>query len=228
MYTVSEKGAELIMSDCRSFRARMIFTNGTELQDEIVDINFSMQSSADDIRPGDVIPRNLSAQLTGITDTLAGQTFRLYFDILDVSDNLATHGYLNQYTHGELHEYTHGAMPGTPAKPEAIPAGKYKVTACTKQGDRWSLEAHCLLYASDKPYTSRLTYPTTLANVERELCNGLGIDLPQSSASITIYSKISGATYREMLGYLAALQGKCCITDHGDASLTRDWRKQDM
>lgn len=213
MYTVSEKGAELIMSDCRSFKARMVFTNGTVLQDEVAEVGFSMQTSADDIRPGDVIPRNLTAQLTGISETLTGQTFLLYFDILDVSDNLATHAYLSQYTHGELHGYTHGAMPGSPAQPEPIPAGRYKVTACTKQGDRWSLEAHDLLYASDKPYTSRLTYPTALANVERELCNGLGIDLPASSAELAVYTKPSGCTYREVLGFLAALQGKCCITD---------------
>ena len=210
MLQVSSDIANYITGDARHFTAIMSFRNGTILSEEIGTLDFTQQTSSDDVVPGDVISRSLSGTLVGLTDTIIGQTFILSFICVDYNSH-STYGYLSNYTYQTLHNYHYGALPGTvPDTP--IPMGEYKVTACSKQGELWTFEAHDMLYASDIPYTSGLTYPATLEAVEHEICNALGITFRDSVEQITIPYALEDVTYREMLSYIAGLLGKVCIT----------------
>lgn len=210
MFQVNQLIADYIMGDARHFTAVMSFRNGMILSSELCSLNYNQQVSSDDLAPGDVIPRSLNGTLVGLENTILGQTFILSFICVDYNPH-STYGYLSQYTYQYLHSYNYGAMPGSvPDSP--IPMGEYKVTACTKQGEMWTFEAHDMLYASDKPYTSGLTYPAPLADVEHEICNALGISFRDNIEQITIPYALEDVTYREMLGYIASLLGKVCIT----------------
>lgn len=208
MYQVSQALSDFIMGDARHFTAIMSFANGTILSEEICSLDLLKATSTDDILPGDVISASLSGTLTGLESTIQGQTFIL--TLLGVSyNNHSTYGYLHEYTYGVLHSYTYGAMPGSLPQ-EPIPLGEFTVTDCRKQNDLWTFEAHDKLYASDSTYTSGLTYPASLSDVEHEICNALGITFRDSIEQITIPYALEDVTYREMLGYIAGLLGKVC------------------
>lgn len=212
MYQTSPSVSDYIMGEARHFEAIMSFKNGTVLTTEISSLDRAVQTSGDDLRPGDVLSAALTGTLFGLADTILGQTFILSFVGIDYGNARNTYGYLHEYTYETLHSYTYGNMPGSPLPYEPIPMGEFRVTACTKQDDLWNFEAHDMLYASDKPYNSGLRYPATLASVEQELCNGLGLTARDTVESITVPTKPEGVTYRQMLGYIAGIFGKVCIS----------------
>lgn len=210
MYQTSQAVSDFIMGDARHFTAIMSFRNGTVLSEEICRLDLVRQTSSDDITPGDVISATLTGTLTGLSDTVQGQTFILSFLGVDYANNQSTYGYLHQYTYEYLHSYTYGAMPGS-LPHEPIPMGEFKVSSCSKRGTLWQFEAHDLLYASDKLYTSGLTYPAQLSDVEHEICNALGISFRDNIEQVTIPYALEDVTCREMLGYIAGLFGKVCV-----------------
>lgn len=223
MYNLqSQQVSEYIMSDSRTFRAIMEFADGTKLENEIAKLSIDAQTAKKDIKAGDTISHGITAEITGLTSDLSGKTFVLYFYAVNLYSEI---------------------------EKELIPFGRYKVVSCKQLGVRWRLEAYDGLYKSDGAYKSTLIYPTTTDHVELEICNKLGILPPRyntsqltdkdgepiltadgeeiyvrNSAPVVINAPLEECTYREMLGYCAALDdGKCAMIDREGHLIHKGW-----
>ena len=76
----------------------------------------------------------------------------------------------------------------------------------------------------EMPYFSELTYPTTDINILEEICSQVNISLDSADSLIphTLQSAPSGYTRREVIGYMAQLQGKNAIIN-GNGNLELKW-----
>ena len=223
MINVNPHNAAFIMSDSRTFRAAMVFeADGAEtLTTTIVSAEVSFTIPEEDIRPGMVLTSQASITVAAdVGDQVEGKHFKLYLIPL-LYPNGTTYGDLKTYTHAELSEFTHAEIRNLTGEP--IPLGRFKATAVKLTGDKTTIEAHDDLYGADKLYVDNGS--RKVKDIEQYICNQLGIDGRQtSSIDETQLSGIpDGITYREMLGFLAALDGlKCAMIDRTGKLMHKD------
>ena len=106
-----------------------------------------------------------------------------------------------------------------------IQLGIFTVTKQTSDGEYTSYEAYDRMYKADMPYFSDLTFPSTDKAILNEICGKLGISLATNIVTThTINEKPQGYTYREIIGYMAMLQG-CNAVINSDGNLEIKWYK---
>lgn len=106
-----------------------------------------------------------------------------------------------------------------------IQLGIFTVTKQTSDGEYTSYEACDRMYKADMPYFSDMTFPSTDKAILNEICGKLGISLATSITNThTITDKPQGYTYREIIGYIAMLQG-CNAVINSDGNLELRWYK---
>lgn len=106
-----------------------------------------------------------------------------------------------------------------------IKLGIFTVTKQTSDGEYTSYEAYDRMYKADMPYFSDMTFPSTDKDILNEICGKLGISLATNIvATHTINDKPQGYTYREIIGYMAMLQG-CNAVINSDGNLELRWYK---
>ena len=106
-----------------------------------------------------------------------------------------------------------------------IKLGIFTVTKQTSDGEYTSYEAYDRMYKADMPYFSDMAFPSTDKAILNEICGKLGISLANSITSThTITDKPQGYTYREIIGYMAMLQG-CNAVINADGNLELRWYK---
>lgn len=106
-----------------------------------------------------------------------------------------------------------------------IKLGKFTVTKQTSDGEYTSYEAYDRMYKADMPYFSDMAFPNTDKAILNEICGKLGISLATNIATAhTINDKPQGYTYREIIGYMAMLQG-CNAVINSDGNLELRWYK---
>lgn len=116
-----------------------------------------------------------------------------------------------------------GVKVGTEIK--YIQLGIFTVTKQTSDGEYTSYEAYDRMYKADMPYFSDMTFPSTDKAILNEICSKLGISLATNIATThTINEKPQGYTYREIIGYMAMLQG-CNAVINADGNLELRWYK---
>ena len=116
-----------------------------------------------------------------------------------------------------------GVKVGTEIK--YIKLGIFTVTKQTSDGEYTSYEAYDRMYKADMPYFSDMTFPSTDKDILNEICGKLGISLATNIATEhTISDKPEGYTYREIIGYVAMLQG-CNAIINSDGNLELRWYK---
>ncbi len=116
-----------------------------------------------------------------------------------------------------------GVKVGTEIK--YIQLGIFTVTKQTSDGEYTSYEAYDRMYKADMPYFSDMTFPSTDKAVLNEICGKLGISLATNITNThTINDKPQGYTYREIIGYMAMLQG-CNAVINSDGNLEIKWYK---
>lgn len=116
-----------------------------------------------------------------------------------------------------------GVKVGTEIK--YIKLGIFTVTKQTSDGEYTSYEAYDRMYKADMPYFSDMTFPSTDKAILNEICGKLGISLATNIATAhTISDKPQGYTYREIIGYMAMLQG-CNAVINSDGDLELRWYK---
>lgn len=207
MIQVNPHNAAFIMSDSRTFRGIMVFEDtGTEsVSTAIVSAEVSFTIPEEDIRPGMVLTSQASITVAAdVGDQVEGKHFELYL-IPQFGQGSTTHGDLKFRTHGELEEYTHGEIKGLSG--ESIPLGRFKATAVKLTGDKTTIEAHDDLYGADRTFTTGRAFPCSSLAIEQDICNALGIAGVNHSFDTSISAPPEDCTYREMLGFIAALDG---------------------
>lgn len=227
MIDVNAHNTAFIMSDSRTFRAEMVFENETSqrIASTIVSAEVSFTIPEEDIRPGMVLTSQASITVADdVGDKVEGEHFKLYL-IPQFAEGGTTHGDLKFRTHGELKSYTHGEMKGLSGEP--IPLGRYKATAVKLTGEKTTIEAHDDLYGADKLYVDNGS--RKVKDIEQYICNQLGITDGTSTRQTSPIDEVvlsgipDGITYREMLGFLAALDGlKCAMIDRTGKLMHKD------
>lgn len=116
-----------------------------------------------------------------------------------------------------------GVRVGTEIK--YIKLGIFTATKQTSDGEYTSYEAYDRMYKADMPYFSDMTFPSTDKAILNEICGKLGISLATNiTTTHTINDKPQGYTYREIIGYIAMLQG-CNAVINSDGNLELRWYK---
>lgn len=116
-----------------------------------------------------------------------------------------------------------GVKVGTEIK--YIKLGIFTVTKQTSDGEYTSYEAYDRMYKGDMPYFSDMAFPNTDKAILNEICGKLGISLATNIVTThTISDKPQGYTYREIIGYMAMLQG-CNAVINSDGNLELRWYK---
>lgn len=106
-----------------------------------------------------------------------------------------------------------------------IQLGIFTVTKQTSDGEYTSYEAYDRMYKADMPYFSDMAFPSTDKAILNEICGKLGISLATNIVTAhTINDKPQGYTYREIIGYMAMLQG-CNAVINSDGNLELRWYK---
>lgn len=106
-----------------------------------------------------------------------------------------------------------------------IKLGIFTVTKQTSDGEYTSYEAYDRMYKADMPYFSDMTFPSTDKAILNEICSKLGISLATNIVTAhTISDKPQGYTYREIIGYMAMLQGSNAVIN-ADGNLELRWYK---
>lgn len=106
-----------------------------------------------------------------------------------------------------------------------IQLGIFTVTKQTSDGEYTSYEAYDRMYKADMPYFSDMTFPSTDKAILNEICGKLGISLATNIVTThAINEKPQGYTYREIIGYMAMLQG-CNAVINSDGNLELRWYK---
>lgn len=116
-----------------------------------------------------------------------------------------------------------GVKVGTEIK--YIKLGIFTITKQTSDGEYTSYEAYDRMYKADMPYFSDMTFPSTDKAILNEICGKLGISLATNIVTThTINEKPQGYTYREIIGYMAMLQGGNAVIN-ADGNLELRWYK---
>nr|DAJ69989.1 MAG TPA: Putative tail protein [Caudoviricetes sp.] len=106
-----------------------------------------------------------------------------------------------------------------------IQLGIFTITKQTSDGEYTSYEAYDRMYKADMPYFSDMAFPSTDKAILNEICGKLGISLATNIVTAhTISDKPQGYTYREIIGYMAMLQG-CNAVINSDGNLELRWYK---
>lgn len=116
-----------------------------------------------------------------------------------------------------------GVKVGTEIK--YIQLGIFTVTKQTSDGEYTSYEAYDRMYKADMPYFSDMAFPSTDKAILTEICSKLGISLATDIVTAhTVSDKPQGYTMREIIGYMAMLQG-CNAVINADGNLELRWYK---
>lgn len=108
---------------------------------------------------------------------------------------------------------------------EYVQIGIFTVTKEESNGEYTKYTAYDKMYKAEKGYFSELTYPSTDKAILEEICTKLGIKLATSITNThTITDKPQGYTMREMIGYMATLQGGNAAIN-SDGNLEIKWYK---
>lgn len=108
---------------------------------------------------------------------------------------------------------------------EYVQIGIFTVTKEESNGEYTKYTAYDKMYKAEKGYFSALTYPSTDKAILKEICTKLGIKLATSiTTPHTIPEKPQGYTMREIIGYMAMLQGGNAAIN-SDGNLEIKWYK---
>lgn len=108
---------------------------------------------------------------------------------------------------------------------EYVQIGIFTVTKEESNGEYTKYTAYDKMYKAEKGYFSELTYPNTDKAILEEICTKLGIQLATSITNThTLPEKPQGYTMREMIGYMAMLQGGNAAIN-SDGNLEIKWYK---
>jgi hypothetical protein len=108
---------------------------------------------------------------------------------------------------------------------EYVQIGIFTVTKEESNGEYTKYTAYDKMYKAEKGYFSELAYPSTDKAILEEICTKLSIQLATSITNThTITDKPQGYTIREMIGYMATLQGGNAAIN-SDGNLEIKWYK---
>lgn len=192
MVPVSETVLKALNSNGRTFFAQMVFDNGDILADKIKTIDYTAGCvSGQSITIGSTVAAQLEIELDTPEVALSNRYFTLELGIK--TDNGV--------------EYT--AM------------GHFLVYEVNEQDGAVSMKAYdAMIYAFEQAYFPSSGVSTSKA-VLQDICEQTGVSGDFSGLETVSVSISSGNTYREIIGYMAALHGANAVIDRSGALVLR-------
>lgn len=99
-------------------------------------------------------------------------------------------------------------------EPEEVPQGVYYIDKVEVNGVKIKLTAFDLFYTMEEEYSSTIEYPTTTKKLMAEITSKCGFKHDSTLEDITIVEKLEGYTAKELIGFIAGMQGKNAIINH--------------
>ena len=215
MYDAGSVMNKLIDNINRRFKAEMAFGNGDTVSDNIITVEGTSDIPGNDIAPGMVISQSVTVMLAENEVELEGRSFILHLSGRSNVDGRTSYAQLEEYQYIELEEYTYLALSTTDISAGIpLPMGRFTVGNVSRQGGSFKVDAYDGLYACDGVYTH--TTPASSSVIEADICSKLGIryNANKIGFSVMIPSIPQNTTMRDMLGYIAALDGgRCAMLD---------------
>lgn len=99
---------------------------------------------------------------------------------------------------------------------ETVPQGTFIITGIEENENKVKITAYDKFYFLVEEYISDLNFPTTLKNIMVEIKNKYGVDYVDNLEDITVESKLSGYTVKDIIGFVASAQGKNAVINTDD------------
>ena len=96
---------------------------------------------------------------------------------------------------------------------EWCPLGIFHVSRRYVRGSTVSVTAYDRMYSLDGEYVHTGELPVTSDLLLRGICDGIGIELPDAGLAVDVEKIPSPCTVRDMIGYIAGLNGACAKID---------------
>jgi hypothetical protein len=179
MYAVSANYKNSISSDHRILNGYVIVGVTTYYNDTVESMSFEDSVNPDDVfAVGTASSAYLELTLLNVTGNFDGVQVKPYIGV-DVTGS--------------------GSF-------EYVPLGVFNVEATVKNKGSITLKCFDNMIKTEKPYSTALTYPSTLTAIMDEVCTNTGITF---SGTLPNYSlaKPEAATYREVIGLIAGVCG---------------------
>ncbi len=194
MYIVSQQCKDVLARSSRTFTAFFITQNGIRY-DNVKSLKMTNAISSDgQITIGSTSSKMLEMDVD-MTALLVNQKITVYIGVL-------------------LDDETY----------ENIPLGKFTVLSSTTKDNM--LTVNCcgaLSVEAEMGYFTNLNYPTTTIAVLNEISKKIGITINTAGLeTITINTKPEGYTYREVIGFIAAMHGRFA-TEMRDGTISLKW-----
>ena len=211
MYECSEAMKKIINGLSPHYRSYLLFDDFTISNDELYSINTTHGSVSDKkIVPGCIISQTITVEAEITDNKISGKDF--LWQLSGIDDN-------KQETE------------------ERIPMGEYTVVSCVKTNNHYKIDASDRLYKSDKLYEPKISFPAWSEDITADICEQIGVEYQKQTSDDFLTSKeidfitssdgnfqvtgfnymidkpVENITMREMLGFIAGLQGKFGIID---------------
>ena len=176
----------------KAVKKRIVFTDSGAIIDKFKTLVLHSSSNTSELQIGTTNMSYLDIELFTDTPIYNGQTFTLECGV----------------------ELEDGSV-------EYAPMGVFTAQNVKREVDTIKFVANDNMQKLEKLHTSSLTYPTTSDRIVEEICDLCGIELETPIDNpITVSEKLQGYTCREMIGFIAGIQGKfACFGRNGRLNL---------
>lgn len=223
MYTVSDEVKAIINSDSPHYHSYLEFSDFTLTNDSIHSITAQHASvSGEDLVPGAIISQTITVEAELTNNQIKGNDFYWKIAAVDTTGNEVG---------------------------EKIWMGAFTVNSCTKTNNHYKIEASDALSKSDKIYNPTISFPAWSEDVIEDICNKIGIGYYRQEGGRFITSDgsyfrtddnkyftvqgfnylidkpVEGATMRQMLSYIAGMQGKFGYVESGGDFTMSDFQE---
>ncbi len=182
---VSEDFKAVISSHSRTFRAKLVFDD-FQITDGIYSIKLNGGSvTSDELTIGSALAATAQIELEKQSVSLKNKSFELWLGLKLNDDSI-----------------------------EYIPMGVYHIRNAATRDRITKLEVADSMYLADKEYKTSTIFPTTADVVVGEICRALKVSHSiEGLENIVIPTAPTASAMREILGLIAALQGKNAMFD---------------
>ena len=223
MYTVSDEVKAIINSDSPHYHSYLEFADFTLTNDYIHSITAQHASvSGEDLVPGAIISQTITVEAELTDNQIKGKYFYWKIAAVDTTGNEVG---------------------------EKIWMGKFTVNECAKVNNHYKIEASDSISKSDKTYNPTLSFPAWSEDIIEDICDkiGIGYDCQEGGRFITsdgsyfytadnesfkvqgfnylIDKPVEHATMRQMLSYIAGIQGKFGYVESGGDFILSDFQE---
>lgn len=178
MYNVSEEFRNQIKRHSRQVKAKIEINDNTYDEENIIELTYEdMSNPSNEFNIGSTVAAKVSVSLINVIDVLETAIFKPYLGI-EINENI-----------------------------EYVPLGVFYADDVQRKKNVTSVTLFDGMIKLEQAYFSDLSYPATITEVMNEIATKAGVTFKGNLPNYQIKEKPEGYTYREVVGFIAALCG---------------------